>query len=415
MKSEILNHLDQPEQLEALYRKDKAAFKVAFHELRPEFPDHVVLSVWEARLNYGKIILPTGKTNEILLVLLLAVLSGLFAKLPAFSGVEEDHFYLRNFAFFVFPALSLYFLWREKAGMQLLVGTGVAIGLLLIYINVLPFDLDSDTFVLTLLHQPLLLWGLTGLAFMGSLRHAPIQRLDYLHYNGDLIVISTLIGLACMVVTGMTIGLFELIDINITEWYFENLVVFCLPAIPIAGTFLIKNNPQIVGKIAPLIARIFSPIVLVMLTIYLFAMVFTGKEDPYNDREFLFLFNLLLIGVMALMIFSLAGQAEASQNRLSLVTLFLLAMVTILINSIALSAILFRIANYGITPNRAAVMGSNLLMLVNLLWVAFRMLQFLRKSDSTLHPGEAIGRFLPLYVLWVGLVTFGFPLIFGME
>ena len=412
MKSQILTHLDHPEQLEALYRKDKAAFTLAFNELRPEFPDHVVLNVWEARLNYGKAILPSGKKNEILLVLLLAVLSGLFAKLPAFSGVEEDHFYLRNFSFFVFPALSLYFLWREKAGMQLLVGTGVAIGLLLIYINILPFDLESDTFVLTLLHQPLLLWGLTGLAFMGSLRHAPIQRMDYLHYNGDLVVISTLIGLACMVLTGMTIGLFELIGIDITEWYFENLVVFCLPAIPIVGTFFIKNNPQIVGKIAPLIARIFSPIVLIMLVIYMFAMVFSGKEDPYNDREFLLLFNLLLIGVMALIIFSLAGP---SKTRLSMAVLFLLAIVTILVNSVALSAILFRIANYGITPNRAAVMGSNVLMLVNLLWVTYRLFQVLRNSDPTVKTSEAIGRFLPLYVLWFGLVTIGFPLIFGMD
>ena len=144
----------------------------------------------------------------------------------------------------------------------------------------------------------------------------------------------------------------------------------------------------------------------------MFAMVFSGKEDPYNDREFLLLFNLLLIGVMALIIFSLAGP---SKTRLSMAVLFLLAIVTILVNSVALSAILFRIANYGITPNRAAVMGSNVLMLVNLLWVTYRLFQVLRNSDPTVKTSEAIGRFLPLYVLWFGLVTIGFPLIFGMD
>ncbi|UJH92133.1 hypothetical protein LZ575_06015 [Antarcticibacterium sp. 1MA-6-2] len=107
------------------------------------------------------------------------------------------------------------------------------------------------------------------------------------------------------IMTGITIGLFSLIGINIEQFYFEYVVVFGLPAIPILGTYLTQTNPHLVGKISPVIARIFSPLVLVMLVIYLVAMLYSGK-DPYNDREFLLIFNVLLIGVMAIIFFSVA-------------------------------------------------------------------------------------------------------------
>ncbi len=61
--------------------------------------------------------------------------------------------------------------------------------------------------------------------------------------------------------TGITIGLFSLLGINIEQFYFENIVIFALPAVPILGTYLIQTNPQLVGKVSPVIAKIFSPLV----------------------------------------------------------------------------------------------------------------------------------------------------------
>src|SRR5690606_33941166 len=99
--------------------------------------------------------------------------------------------------------------------------------------------------------------------------------------------------------------LFSLIGINI-EYFFQNyLVVFGLPAIPILATLLTYTNPKLVNKVSPIIAKLFSPVVLVMLLAYLGAIIYSGK-NPYNDREFLLLFNSLLIGVMALIFFSVA-------------------------------------------------------------------------------------------------------------
>jgi hypothetical protein len=81
------------------------------------------------------------------------------------------------------------------------------------------------------------------------------------------------------------------------------------------------------------------------------------------------IFNALLIGVMAIIFFSVAETSTTTKGRTEIFVLLLLSIVTIIVNGIALSAILFRIAEWGVTPNRAAVLGSNFLILINLLLV----------------------------------------------
>jgi hypothetical protein len=227
---------------------------------------------------------------------------------------------------------------------------------------------------------------------------------------GDLLVMTALIVIAGGITTAITIGLFSVIGYNIEEFYFENIVLFGLPSAPILGTYLTQNNPHLVGKVSPVIAKIFSPIVLVMLSIYLVAMVFSAK-NPYNDREFLLIFNVLLIGVMAIIFFSVAESSkEKSQGEIWI--LFLLSVVTIIVNGVALSAIVLRISEWGITPNRIAVLGGNGLMLINLLLVATQLFRFLNSKSEINGVRSVIAFYLPVYVIWTIIVTFLFPFIF---
>ena len=225
---------------------------------------------------------------------------------------------------------------------------------------------------------------------------------------------TTLIVIAGGILTGITIGLFSLIGINIEEFYFKNIVVFGLPAAPIFGTYLTQTNPQLVGKVSPVIARIFTPLVLVMLVIYLAAIIYSGK-DPYNDREFLFIFNALLIGVMALIFFSIAENSRTVKTRQEIWVLLLLSVVTIIINSFALSAILFRIAEWGISPNRAAVLGSNILILVNLLLITVQLFKVIMNKGDITGVRNVISVYLPVYTIWAAVVTFLFPFLFAFS
>lgn len=414
MKDEILSNLDNPGQLEKLYRTDKPTFKRAFKALYPELKDNSLAGFWNERLNFANEEISWGTGKDLVFVIIASLLGGVIAKLPAILHVSEDYFYPRNIGFIVFPALMAYFAWKNKlsAGkIASIVGLSLA-GL--IFINLLPNVKQSDTLILSCIHLLLFQWSIMGFAFVGDIKDNDEKRLGYLKYNGDLVVMTTLILIAGGIMTGITIGLFSLIGFNIEKFYFENIVVFGLPAAPIMGTYLTRSNPQLVGKVSPVIAKIFSPLVLLMLVVYLVAMVYAGK-DPYNDREFLLIFNALLIGVMAIIFFSVAETSRTTKSHAEIWILFLLSCVTIVVNGIAFSAILFRISEWGITPNRVAVLGGNALILINLLLVTTQLFKVLSKKADITGVRKAIAFYLPVYFLWTIIVTFIFPLIFGFK
>lgn len=414
MKNKILSNLNNPGQLEKLYRADKTAFKHAFNSLYPRLKDNVLADYWNERLNYTGGEISRGSRRDLVLMLVASLLAGLIAKLPAILPMDEEFFYTRNIGFIVFPLLSAYFAWKNKLspGKIALLSGVTLVGL--IFINLLPGGEETDTLILSCMHLPLLLWSMLGFAFADGIKNNREKRLGFLTYNGDLAVMIALIGIAGGILSGMTIGLFGLIGFNIEELYFENVVIVGLAIAPLAGTYLIRTNPQLVGKVSPVIAKIFSPLVLVMLVIYLAAMVYSGK-DPYNDREFLMTFNVLQIGVMALIFFSVAETSKTLMSQAETWVLFLLSVVTIVVNGVALSAILFRISEWGITPNRAAVLGANILVLVNLLLVTAQLSRTCAKKTDITAVGKVIAAYLPVYCLWAAIVTFLFPFLFGFK
>jgi hypothetical protein len=414
MKDEILSNLDNPAELEKLYRTDKPAFKREFKSLYPEFRNKMLVGFWNERLNFGEKEIVWSSWRELPFVIVAALLAGVIAKLPAFFTISEDFFYPRNIGFIVFPILMAYFAWKNKltTGSIAMIAGAVLAGLL--FINFLPDVKHSDTLILSCIHLVLFLYGILGLAFVGGNLNAVEKRLGYLRYNGDLIVMTALILIAGGIMTAITLGLFNLIGVKIERFYFDYVVVFGLAAAPIVATYLTQTNPQLVGKVSPVIARLFSPLVLVMLVIYLVAMIYSGK-DPFNDREFLLVFNALLVGVMAIIFFSVAETSKSTKSQPEVWILFLLSVVTGIVNCIALSAILFRIAEWGITPNRLAVLGSNVLILINLILVTIQLFNVLSKKKTIAGVGMAIAGFLPVYFLWTVIVTFLFPFLFSFK
>jgi hypothetical protein len=253
-----------------------------------------------------------------------------------------------------------------------------------------------------------------GFTYVGGERKDLSRRIDFLRYNGDLVVITTLILIAGALMTGLTVALFSLIDVEIMGFYMSYVVVYGLAAAPIVGTYVIQSNPHLVNAVSPVIAKLFSPLVLVTLAVYLAAMLASG-QDPYNDREFLLTFNLLLIGVMAIILFSVAGAARSATSKVGTLILLLLAILTIVVNGIALMAILFRISEWGFTPNRLAVLGGNVLILTNLLIVTYQLSLAVYKGSGNEGVERSIAQFLPIYSLWTAIVVFGFPFIFGFR
>lgn len=410
MKDEILAFINNPGQLEKMYRSNKSLFKKEFALIYPQVTGNPVADTWNERLSFETDSLSFGNFKELAIIIALALLAGFIAKIPSIFSLDEEMFYPRNIGFVIFPILAGYFAWKNKLSKKkIFIITGIMLAGL-VFINSLPKP-ETDVLILSCIHLVLLLWAVTGFSFVGSFKRDSERRLGYLKFNGDLVVMTTLIVIAGGIMSGITIGLFELIGFKIEEFYFNYIGIFGLAASPIVATYLIRTNPQLVGKVSPVIAKIFSPLVLIMLLVFLGAMAFSGK-DPYNDREFLIIFNALLVGVMAIIFFSVAESSSGEKGRPELWLLLTLSIVTIIVNSIALSAILFRISEWGLSPNRAAVLGANILIIINLIIVTAQLYRVIRRRGSVSDIGESISRYLPVYVIWTVFVTFGFPLMF---
>jgi hypothetical protein len=256
-----------------------------------------------------------------------------------------------------------------------------------------------------------MLWAIAGYTFIGGDFKDAQKKIGYLRFNGDFVVMSALIVLSGIIFSGLTIGLFDIIHMDITTIYSQYIVIFGLAAVPIVGTYLVLNNPQLVNKISPVIARIFTPFVLVTLLIFISSVIYTGNY-PYDDRNALMIFNGLLIGVMALILFSVSEVTKNAKSRTNLVILLGLSALTIVINGIALSAILFRLQEFGITPNRIAVLGANLLILVNLSLVSYKLFRIVMNKGEIEDLEKSMTIMLPVYGIWACIVSFGFPLLF---
>ena len=412
-EEKIINQIDNPKTLEKLYRKNKTSFERSFNAIFPQIADNSNAQVWNERLNYSQEETIFGNRNDVFFIFLATLITGMVAKIPAFTSIKEDFFYPRNLGFLGFTMLMVYFSWKEKFVFKKLIVPFISVIIAAFYINLLPNNYN-DSIILACIHLPIFLWTILGYTFVGGELKSTQKKIDYLRFNGDFVVMTTIVMLSGFLFSAITIGLFTLIGINIEEFYAEKIAIWGLSAVPIVVTYLVQNNPQLVNKISPTIAKIFTPIVFVTLLIFLATIIYTGK-DLYDDRNFLMIFNALLIGVMAIILFSVTEATKKKNEKMSLWFLVGLSVLTIILNSLALSAIVFRITEFGITPNRLAVIGANVLIFVNLLFVAYKLL-LIARGKSELYKVEAvIAMFIPIYGIWAALITFILPLLFHFK
>ncbi len=414
MRNDILNNINNPHELEKLYRGDKSIFKKEFNLVYPEHKEHIGLQYWNERLNYENEIVYFGNRKEIQFVIIIAILAGLIANISNIKGINVERFFSRNAAFIIFPFLSSYFIWKQKVEFKKILFPALAILVSVVYINLLPDSNNSNSIILALIHLPLFLWSLLGYAFLGTHLKDHQKRIDFLKFNGDLVIMCVIMYISGMLFSVITFGLFELIGLKIEQFYVQHIAIWGIAAIPIVATYLIQVNPQLINKVSPIIAKIFTPLVFLNLFIYLIAVIYTGKY-PYNDRNLLLVFNVLLIGVLALILFSVAETSKTSKSKFSLVLLFGLSILTIIVNSIALSAITFRIMEWGITPNRIAVLGGNILIFINLVLVSYKLLMTTKGKAGVEVVESSIATFLPIYGIWTALVCFLFPILFHFK
>jgi hypothetical protein len=419
MKDKIIESINQPEELERLYRSDKNSFESGFDEIYPIIENDKLANFWKIRLDFEK---SGGKSKsfnwaEIVALICVCFVSSLFIKYPEFFNnvFYQQEYYTRNAGLIVLFGLSVFLAWTNNIfNRKSIAVIGIAFLIPAVYINLLPSVSSSQSLNLAYIHLPLFMWCIYGIVFTGFDIKNKRKRIDYIKYNGDMAVLGALILIAGGILTGITIGLFAAIDIHIEHFYMEYVAICGLVSAPIVATYSIQNYPALTNKLAPIIANIFSPLVLITLIIYLITIPVAGKS-PYNNRDMLLIFNLMLLGVMGIIVFSISETSQSKKQRFNEMIIFILSIVTIIIDVIAISAIFYRLYAHGITPNRIVVLVSNLLIFVNLVMIMIDLYKVnFRKADVGIVE-LTISKYLPFYVIYTFIITFGFPLIFGIK
>ncbi len=370
---------------------------------------------------------PTTSRTEILVVLGLAIAAGLAVKLPALFGVplspdaEVPPFYFRNATLFVFPLLTLYFMWKRgwKTSGALWIMLPFVLGA--VFANVYPWrdvvvdtrSTGSDTQVLSVLHLPIALWLMAvGVAYVGGRWFSSGRRMDFVRFSGELAIYYVLIALGGGVVTAFTFMMFSAIDMN-PDWFVGGWLIPCGAAgAVIIGSWLVEAKQSVIENMAPVLTRLFTPLFTLLLLAFLTTMAWTG--NPINvKREVLIGFDLLLAVVVGLVLYAASARDPQAPPDFFDGLQLLLVVSALVVDVVALAAIAARISEFGFTPNRVAALGENLILLVNLAWTAWLYASFLRHRGSF----EALERwqitYLPVYAIWAALVVVMFPPLFG--
>jgi hypothetical protein len=408
----IIKNLANPHELESMFRKDPESFRKSFSHAWELNPDSQVLAIWYERLNF-KESMHTVKASlfqkDFISMGILAILAGLVTRI-IFQFAEQQSIAHLNIVFGILPFVAAYFVYNNlprKSILYILAALFIISG---VYLNMLPLE-QNDSIILAYIHLPIFLWVLVGLAFTGNEFGRGQTRLAFLKFNGEFGILYAIMAISGGLLTALTMQLFRFVGMDIADFYFRNVVLFGAAALAIVATYLVSRNLKLAKNIAPYIAKIFSPLVLVTLLAYLVTVIWVGK-NPFMDRDFLLSFNGVLLIVLTVTIFSITESGKDERKNISDYINFALIILALIIDSVALSAIVFRLSSYGITPNRMAVLGVNILVWANLIWIMISYMRFLQNKTGLSAIQDTVTKYLPIYGLWAAFVAFTFPLLF---
>jgi hypothetical protein len=344
----------------------------------------------------------------------LAVAAGVAIKVPAFFGLDLDedaNFYARNVSLFVLPLLAAYFAWKRRVATGTLGWLAVAFVAAGVFGNAYPFAPGGHTEALTALHLPMALWLAVGIAYAGDRWRQVGGRMDFIRFSGELFIYYVLIALGGGVFMGFMAMIFEAIGIDV-EPFFESFVLSGVAGAVIVASWLVEAKQSVIENMAPVLARLFTPLFAALLITFLGTLVWTGRGIDI-ERDMLIAFDLLLVVVLGLLLYSVSARDSRSPPGAFDVLQVVLVVSALLVDAVALWAIAARITEFGFSPNRVAALGENMILLVNLVWSGVLYIRFLRGRGSFTSLERWQTDYMPVYAVWAAVVVIVFPLAFG--
>jgi len=336
-------------------------------------------------------------------------------KVPELFGLQFDEdaaFYARNLSLFVLPLLTGYFVWKRPLDTRIGLWLAVAFVAAAVLANVYPFASIGSTEALSAVHLPVALWLVVGIAYAGGRWGQPGGRMDFIRFSGELFIYVVLIALGGAVLTAFMVVIFQAIGIDLEPFVQSWLLPCGAVAAVVVGSWLVEAKQSVIENMAPVLTRLFTPLFAIVLVTFLGALLWTGRGVDV-ERDLLIAFDLLLVVVVALLLYSISARDPRSRPGAFDVVQVVLVVSALVADAVALWAIAARVSEFGFSPNRVAALGLNLILLVNLAWSAVIYIRFLRGRGSFSSLERWQTDYLPVYAAWAAIVVIAFPPVFG--
>ena len=300
-------------------------------------------------------------------------------------------------------ALSLFF-YRNAFNLKKVLFTLLLYIVLSVYYIVLPINQESQSIANSFYFGLIILWFLVWTSY-SSLRIREVGLLsDFILVTGETIIWSILFTIGGAVLVFLSINLFKTIGIDADKFYINNIVTLGLCAAPFISLLVMEMFDK--TKLTAILSKIFLPLFFVSIVVFGLVSLFSDVK-PYESRNIFIIYNIMLVIVICLLYFVSVNNS----NRFIKLCSMALALFTIALDGVVLSANIYRITTYGATPNKVTLLIGNVIMLVNLIYIVFISKKY---KDNALY-SKKILYFLPAYAIFAIIVVFVFPTIFNFR
>ncbi|MCB9117618.1 MAG: hypothetical protein KIT77_06340 [Caldilinea sp.] len=426
-----------PEALEQAYRSavksgEDAAFTGAVESAYAETPDNVLLGAWHYRLAY-ELAQPARRAIPWLAAIVLAAANGLI-----FWWLSAEQYMIRVDGGGHVPALLI--VWAPIGAvfvMALLVAGGlhrpklalllgaivVALGAYPLWARTLIGDTTLQRHYLDQMipHLALLAWSTVGIFLLRGRADTP-NRFAFLIKSLEIFIMAGLFAIAGGIFTAITAGLFEALAVTLPDLVLRLIVFGGVGLIPVLAVAVIydpgaapaeQSFDEGLSKVIATLMRVLLPLTLIVLVVYLGFIPFRFWE-PFQNRDVLIIYNAMLFAVIALLVGATPIRPETLAPALRVWLrrgLIAVALLATVVSVYALAAIGYRTWEGGITLNRLAIIGWNVINIGILVGLLARQVKADGRTWAT-SMQAAYGVGMPLYVAWALFVVLAMPWLF---
>ncbi len=422
--------------LERLYRQadEERAFKEAIAESVKAYPDDTLFSAWSYRLDIHQppeaasgAPIPDKDRHWWVAIAGSVVLGALYAlfagdKPPVPDPNQANPLFWIGWGPLTALGLLFFLAMTNPIGDRLRrFGTvALIISLAGLITALMAWGETGQKAILVSLHLPFVVWSVVGGALAFGDPDRARQFYAFLVKSVETMLTAGVYFVAGVIFGGLTFGIFNVLGMELSQDSLRTVAAWGMGVIPILALASVydpalsptdQNWATGLARILRILTRLLLPLALGVLAVYVCWFIPLYFWRPFEEREVLIVYNATIMAIIALLA---AAATESDEQRTEALDRMLrhailsVGLLTILLNIYALAAIITRTTTLGLTPNRHAVLGWNIVTLLILAIVVARLWQ--AKSDEWVNIfRESMALAMIPAVVWASWVLWVLP------